>query len=70
MIVRGVMNELTVADVQAGVGDVVSAFAEEKQVSGLKVLAIDRGDAAPCRLQIGVAGHDDSALAKEHLCEA
>lgn len=66
----GVMDESTVADVQTGVGDALGTIAEEKQVSGLKVVAIDGGDTAPRRLQVGVAGHDDSTLAEQHLREA
>jgi len=70
VIVSGVVDELAVSDVHAGVGDVSGVIAEKEEVAGLQIFAIDRSDAGPCSLQVRIARHDDTPLAHEHLREA
>ena len=51
MIVRRVVDELAVADVHAGVRDLLGRLTEEKQITSLKFVAFHRHDAchAACK---------------------
>lgn len=70
MSIGGVVDELAVSDVHAGVRNIFQRRAKKEQISGLQIAPFDLGHAAPSRLQIGIARHVDAAGADQHLREA
>src|SRR5258708_8235307 len=69
MAVCSVVNELAVADVHAGMRNLVSGGAEKEEVAGLQVFTFDGNYSRPCGLLVGIARHVDAAGAKQHLSE-
>ena len=62
--ISAVVDELSIANIHAGVRDLASGRAEKYQVTGLKSFAINRSHAGPCRLPVRIARHIESARAQ------
>src|SRR4051812_1764773 len=67
MIVRAVVNELSVADVHTRVRDLFWGRTKKKQVPSLQMLAFDSNNSSPRGLLIGITRQVDSASAQQHL---
>src|SRR4051812_48647503 len=64
---RGRVDEPAVPDIQSGVGNALFRAAEIEQIPGLQVLPLDRREAAPFRLGLGIAREGNPTAAAEHL---
>src|SRR5208282_1228948 len=69
-VLGGRVDDLSLADVEGGVIDLLGRGTEEEQVPGNHVLPIDLFGAFPLRLQASVPRHRDPPAAHEHLRKA
>src|SRR5215471_15152276 len=64
------MDDFSIADVHRGMGNLVRTRSEKQQIASTQVLSLDDLHSLPCRLEVGIARHVDSATAHQHLGEA